>query len=401
MAEHLTLSSGQTLTSPAAPLLAASLRRSGHPVHIAPLRAAEEGAPGSLRAYSVDIASGQGTPFVLAAGCDEARREAVVHELNEWAALARPRTVLLASPRSFCAGVERAIDTVRELLNARSGDDGPLYVRKQIVHNDHVVNDLAEQGAVFVDELDEVPTGSQVVFSAHGVSPQVRAEASARDLAVVDATCPLVTKVHAEARRFAARGHTIVLIGHADHEEVEGTAGEAPEQTVLVECVEDVATLDIPDPRRVSYLTQTTLAVDETQAIISALIRRYPHIQGPGSDDICYATTNRQHAFAETVSEADLALVIGSANSSNSVRLVEVARRRGTPAHLIEDVTQLERPWLHAVTTIALTAGASAPPVLINDALTALHGLGPVTVREHATSTENVTFGLPAGVRPV
>ncbi len=239
------------------------------------------------------------------------------------------RTILLASPRSFCAGVERAIAIVEQLLDQRGG---PIYVRKQIVHNIHVVADLQARGAVFVDELDAVPDGATVVFSAHGVSPAVRTEAADRGLEVIDATCPLVTKVHAEARRFAARGDTVILIGHAGHEEVEGTLGEAPDQTVLVQTADEVAELEIADPARVSYLTQTTLAVDETTEVVGALRARFPALRGPASDDICYATTNRQDALKAIAEESDLVLVVGSTNSSNSVRLVELATATTRPA---------------------------------------------------------------------
>jgi 4-hydroxy-3-methylbut-2-enyl diphosphate reductase len=306
------------------------------------------------------------------------------------------RTVLLASPRSFCAGVERAIEIVEQLL-ARRG--GPIYVRKQIVHNTHVVADLSRRGAVFVDELDEVPAGATAVFSAHGVSPAVRAEAVERGLDVVDATCPLVTKVHSEARRFAARGDTVVLIGHAGHEEIEGTLGEAPDRTVLVETVEDVAALEVEDPSRVSYLTQTTLAVDETSEMVEALRARFPLLRGPGSDDICYATTNRQRSLAAVADEADLVLVVGSANSSNSVRLVEVARRMGTPAYLVDDVSGISESWLAGVAVIGVTAGASAPPELVDQVVQWLRRFGPVTVEERETTRETITFGLPSAAR--
>ncbi|WP_205669091.1 4-hydroxy-3-methylbut-2-enyl diphosphate reductase [Amycolatopsis suaedae] len=313
-----------------------------------------------------------------------------------WRAVAGARTVLLAAPRSFCAGVERAIEIVEQLL-ARRG--GPVYVRKQIVHNTHVVAGLRQRGAVFVDELDEVPPGATVVFSAHGVSPAVRAEAAGRGLDVVDATCPLVTKVHSEARRYAGRGDTVVLIGHAGHEEVEGTLGEAPEHMVLVQTPEDVDTLDPPDPLRISYLTQTTLAVDETTAIVDALRRRFPALRGPADADICYATTNRQDALAVVADEADLVLVVGSANSSNSVRLVELAHRRGTPAHLVEDAGMLRPEWFGGVRVVGLSAGASAPPGLVGDVVSALEALGPVTVRERETVRETVEFILPPVVR--
>ncbi|MEU6642547.1 4-hydroxy-3-methylbut-2-enyl diphosphate reductase [Saccharomonospora sp. NPDC046836] len=316
--------------------------------------------------------------------------------LATWLAVVRPRTLLLASPRSFCAGVERAIEIVERLLDQRNG---PIYVRKEIVHNAHVIAGLRATGAVFVDELDTVPDGATVVFSAHGVSPAVRAEAARRGLEVIDATCPLVTKVHTEARRFAERGDTVVLIGHAGHEEVEGTLGEAPEHTVLVENVDDVANLVVQDPQRVSYLTQTTLAVDDTTEVIEALRTRFPALRGPGTADICYATTNRQDALKAIAGEADLVLVIGSMNSSNSQRLVELAHRAGTPAHLINDASNIRPEWLADAGVIALTAGASAPAHLVESVITTLGGLGPVTVVERATSTETMRFTLPITVR--
>ncbi|PWK88005.1 4-hydroxy-3-methylbut-2-enyl diphosphate reductase [Lentzea atacamensis] len=305
-----------------------------------------------------------------------------------------PRSVLLASPRSFCAGVERAIEIVERLLDQRGG---PIYVRKQIVHNVHVVRSLEARGAVFVDELSEVPVGATVVFSAHGVSPAVRSEAVSRSLDVLDATCPLVTKVHSEARRFAERGDTIILIGHSGHEEVEGTLGEAPDQTVLVETVEDVEALDISGP--VSYLTQTTLAVDETADVIEALHRKFPQLRGPGSDDICYATTNRQVAIRDVAARSDLVLVVGSKNSSNSVRMVELAARGGTPAHLIDDASEIDPAWLAGVSTVGLSAGASAPPELVDEVVSALRSLGSVTVATHTTATETISFTLPLAVR--
>jgi 4-hydroxy-3-methylbut-2-enyl diphosphate reductase len=305
---------------------------------------------------------------------------------------AGPCTVLLASPRSFCAGVDRAIAVVEQLLNQRGA---PIYVRKQIVHNTHVVADLQARGAVFVDELDAVPDRATVVFSAHGVSPAVRTEAAERGLVVIDATCPLVTKVHAEARRFAARGDTVILIGHAGHEEVEGTLGEAPYQTVLVQTVDEVAELEIADPTRVSYLTQTTLAVDETTEIVEALRARFPALQGPVADDICYATTNRQDALTAIAAEADLVLVVGSRNSSNSLRLVELAHRHGTPSYLIDDPSDLRLEWLDGVGVVGLTTGASAPPRLVDAVIATLAELGPVTVVER----ETVHFTLPSTVR--
>lgn len=311
--------------------------------------------------------------------------------------LAGGRTVLLAGPRSFCAGVERAIAVVERLLEQRGG---PVYVRKQIVHNTHVVAELEARGAVFVEELVAVPDGATVVFSAHGVSPAVRIEAADRGLEVIDATCPLVTKVHAEARRFAARGDTVVLIGHDGHEEVEGTRNEAPDRTVLVQTVDEVGELQVSDPSRVSYLTQTTLAVDETSEIIEALRTRFPSLRGPASDDICYATTNRQAAVAAIAEESDLMLVVGSPNSSNSVRLVELARRHGTPSYLIDDPGDIRLEWLEGVRVVGLTAGASAPSRLVEAVIAVLAELGPITVIEREITRETVHFALPPTVSP-
>ena len=308
-------------------------------------------------------------------------------------AASAPHTVLLAAPRSFCAGVERAIEIVEHALAQRGR---PVYVRKQIVHNAHVVADLGQRGAVFVDELAQVPPGATVVFSAHGVSPAVRAEAGRRHLRVIDATCPLVTKVHNEARRFAARGDTVLFIGHAGHEEVEGTLGEAPGNTILVEDVEQAWAVTVPDPERVSYLTQTTLSVDETKEILGVLWSRFPFLKGPGSDDICYATTNRQQALSTVAEKSDLVLVVGSANSSNSVRLVELARRGGTTAYLIDDAGDIRPEWLEGVLTVGVTAGASAPPELVDEVVAAL---GPLRVLEHRTVTEDIKFTLPSAVR--
>jgi 4-hydroxy-3-methylbut-2-enyl diphosphate reductase len=308
----------------------------------------------------------------------------------------RPRTVLLASPRAFCAGVERAIEAVERALDQRGA---PIYVRKQIVHNVHVVRNLGERGAVFVDELDQVPDGAIVVFSAHGVSPAVRAEAASRGLEVIDATCPLVTKVHAEARRFAARGDTVVLIGHPEHEEIEGTLGEAPGQTVLVETTDDIAGLRVPDPSRVSFLTQTTLAIDETADVIAGLRDRFPALRGPGLEDICYATTNRQQAVAAVAAEADVLLVVGSANSHNSLRLVELAARSGIPAHRIDDATEIDPSWIADADTVGVTAGASASPSLVDDVIDALSRLDPVTVVERTVTVEDIHFAPPRPVR--
>lgn len=308
----------------------------------------------------------------------------------------RPRTVLLAGPRSFCAGVVRAIDVVAQLLDR---DGGPIYVRKQIVHNAHVVADLRARGAVFVDELDDVPDGATVVFSAHGVSPAVRVEAARRQLTTVDATCPLVSKVHAEARRYAARGDTIVLVGQPGHDEVEGTRGVAPERTVVVETADDVAALDIPADEPISYLTQTTLAADDTVEVIDALRARFPTARGPASEDICYAATNRQEAVKAIADNADLVLVVGSANSHNSGQLVEVARRHGTPAYLIDDADAIRPEWLVSATVVGLTAGASAPPSLVTAVVDRLAQLGPVAVTEREVTRETIEFTLPSPLR--
>jgi 4-hydroxy-3-methylbut-2-enyl diphosphate reductase len=322
------------------------------------------------------------------------RRAAPVAE--KWAAACRERSVLLAGPRSFCAGVDRAIEIVERALEMRGA---PVYVRKQIVHNTRVVSDLEQRGAVFVDELDEVPDGATVVFSAHGVAPAVRDDASGRGLSVIDATCPLVSKVHAEARRFAREGYTVALIGHAGHEEVEGTLGEAPASTVLVQTADDVAGLAVDDPSKIAYLMQTTLAIDEAADVAGALRDKFPQMRAPGSDDICYATTNRQAAVRAVAAEADLVLVAGSANSSNSVRLVERSEREGTPAHLIDGATDIDLSWLSEVSVVGLTAGASAPPAVVSEIIDALSGLGTVTVTERVTTTESVQFGLPREVR--
>jgi len=316
--------------------------------------------------------------------------------LTQWASAAGPRRVLLAGPRSFCAGVERAIEIVEKTLD-RYGP--PVYVRKQIVHNTHVVASLEQRGAIFVEELGQVPDGARVVFSAHGVSPAVRAEADRRGLDPIDATCPLVAKVHAEARRFAADGYLIALIGHAGHEEVEGTLGEAPESTVLVQSAEDVARLRPADPAKVAYLMQTTLSMDEAAEVAAALRERFPEARAPGSDDICYATTNRQRAVQAVAAEADLVLVAGSANSSNSLRLVETAERAGVTAHLIDGPDDIELGWLAGAGTVGISAGASAPPAVVGHIVAALAGLGPVEVSERITATESIHFSLPKEVR--
>ncbi|WP_239152280.1 4-hydroxy-3-methylbut-2-enyl diphosphate reductase [Virgisporangium aurantiacum] len=365
---------GRRVPAPAAALVAGSLARAGVAVAHRPLCLSD-----------VDVAAMLPGPVALAA-----RGTGAAPAVAAWLAVAAPRTVLLAAPRSFCAGVERAIEIVE-----RSLVDGPVFVRKQIVHNTHVVAGLSARGATFVDELDEVPDGSTVVFSAHGVSPAVRSLADRRGLRVVDATCPLVAKVHVEARRAAARGDTIVLIGHSGHEEVEGTLGEAPASTVLVSTADDVDRLSVPDASRVSFLAQTTLAVDETAAVVSRLRSRFPEARGAAEEDICYATTNRQDAVRLIASDADLVLVVGSANSSNSRRLAELAARQGTRAELVDDVSDVRPEWLAGTRTVGLTAGASAPPGLVDDLVGALGGLGPVTVTERRAATETVRFALP------
>jgi len=306
------------------------------------------------------------------------------------------RRVLLASPRGYCAGVERAVDTVERALR-HYGE--PVYVRKQIVHNSHVVRELEGLGAIFVDSVDDIPAGSTVVFSAHGISPAVRSAADERELTSIDATCPLVTKVHTQARRFADAGYTIVLIGHAGHEEVEGTMGEAPEATVLVESIADAESLQLPPDARVAYITQTTLSVDETREIIEVLRRRFPQIAGPAREDICYATTNRQRAVKELLDEVELLLVVGSRNSSNSVRLVEVARAAGVEAHLVDDVSEIEESWLQDVEIVGVTSGASAPEKLVTGVCDWFRERGVDDIVEHHRVSEDVVFKLPVELR--
>jgi 4-hydroxy-3-methylbut-2-enyl diphosphate reductase len=359
-----------------------------------PLVAAAAGRPVAVIRAVSDSGIGPGLVTGGLAALRSLRLAAPVAEA--WAAACAARTVLLAGPRSFCAGVERAIEIVERALELRGA---PVYVRKQIVHNTRVVHDLEERGAVFVDELDEVPDGATVVFSAHGVSPAVRSDAEGRGLSVIDATCPLVSKVHAEARRFAREGYTVALIGHAGHEEVEGTLGEAPGSTVLVQTAADVAALPATDDSKVAYLMQTTLAIDEAESVATALKERFPRMRAPGSDDICYATTNRQAAVRSVAADADMVLVAGSANSSNSVRLVERSERAGTPAHLIDGASDISLSWLSGVSVVGLTAGASAPPAVVSEIIDALSGLGDVTVAERVTTTESVQFGLPREVR--
>jgi 4-hydroxy-3-methylbut-2-enyl diphosphate reductase len=306
------------------------------------------------------------------------------------------KRLLLASPRGYCAGVERAVETVERAL-ALYGS--PVFVRKQIVHNSHVVRDLQAQGAVFVDSVTDVPPGSTLVFSAHGVAPAVRAAAEARKLTTIDATCPLVTKVHAQARRYADRGYAVVLIGHAGHEEVEGTLGEAPGAIVLVESAADAETLDLPADRPLAYITQTTLSVDETSQIVDVLRRRFPQIEGPAREDICYATSNRQWAVKELLGRIDLLLVIGSRNSSNSNRLVEVARAAGVEAHLVDDETGIDERWLGGCESVGLTSGASAPERLVERVCEWFRERGVIEVREVGLGYEDVAFKLPLELR--
>ena len=302
------------------------------------------------------------------------------------------KTVLLLKPRGFCAGVVRAIDIVRIALETFGP---PIYVRKEIVHNRFVVEELQAKGAIFVDSVEEVPAGERVIYSAHGVSPEVREASQRRRLRIIDATCPLVTKVHVEAVKFAKEGYSLILIGHRDHDEVIGTLGEAPAVTQVVGSPSQVAAVTVPDPDRVAYLTQTTLSLDETKDIIAALKKRFPNIKGPAAQDICYATENRQVAVKEVASEADLLLVVGSENSSNSNRLVEVARNLGTNAHLIDSYKNIKPEWLESVKTIALTAGASAPECLVEEVVKFLADKGFGNVQELEVMPENVRFGLP------
>jgi 4-hydroxy-3-methylbut-2-en-1-yl diphosphate reductase len=412
---------------PSAPMLAGALRRLGLTVHVGPLHTSDRIVTGAARgtlaatgALAVDMetaplrAAANGRPFVavrvvadaagaplwspgtLVRGARALRTlRRTVPALREWTAATGPRTVVLAAPRSFCAGVERAIEVVERALEKRGR---PVYVRRQIVHNAHVVRRLSDLGAVFVDEVEQVPPGATVVLAAHGVAPAVRAAARDRDLDVIDATCPLVAKVHTEVKRYAARGETVFLIGHGDHEEVEGTVGEAPANVIVVEDVAAAGRVSAPDHGRVAYAMQTTLAVDEAERIAGVLRDRFPALAGPRREDICYATTNRQQAVRAIARESDLVLVVGSANSSNSLRLVEVARREGVAAHLVEDAGEVDLAWLAGVGTVGITAGASAPPHLVDDVVAGLAGLGPVTAREVSVGAEDIQFTLPKEV---
>jgi 4-hydroxy-3-methylbut-2-enyl diphosphate reductase len=417
---------GAVVACPTASLLAGALRRRGLRVHEGPIVSTPRLVRGAARAELhatgaiavdmesawlaeaagdrpvavvravVDTPTGElHNPAALVGGAARAYRalRAAAEALADWGEAARPRTIALASPRASCAGVERAVEIVEQALDRH----GPgVYVRKQIVHNAHVVADLERRGVVFVDEIDEVPEGATLVFSAHGVSPAVRAAAAARRLDVIDATCPLVNKVHAEARRFAGAGYSVVLVGHEGHEEVEGTVGEAPEHIQLVADAAEVVDLQVDDPERVAYLTQTTLAVDETDEVIAALRERFPSLAGPRRSDICYATQNRQDAVRGLAGEADLVLVVGSHNSSNSQRLVEVAERHGAPAHLVEDESAIDLRWLASARVVGLTAGASAPEALVQRVLGALRALGPTEVVQRTTTEETVRFRVPS-----
>jgi 4-hydroxy-3-methylbut-2-enyl diphosphate reductase len=416
---------GHAISSPSAPMLAAELRLLGLTVHVGPIESRPKIVTGSARdklaaggALAVDNESywlaQAGKPFAVVRSIVDTGQAPLVHPgalargvralralrvavpaMDAWTSAVRNRSVVLANPRSFCAGVERAIDIVDRALD-RYG--APVYVRRQIVHNAHVVEELHQRGAVFVSEVDEVPPGSVLVIAAHGVAPAVRAEAEARRLTVVDATCPLVAKVHTEVRRYAGRGDTVLLIGHAEHEEVEGTVGEAPEHVIVVGDAAEAARVMPRDASRVAYAMQTTLAVDEAEDIADVLRERFPTLRGPRRDDICYATTNRQLAVRAIAADCDLMLVVGSVNSSNSLRLVEVAEREGVPARLIDDAGSLDLRLLAGAVRIGVTAGASAPPHLVDEIVTTLRGLGPLVVREPSAPPENFHFTLPKEV---
>jgi 4-hydroxy-3-methylbut-2-en-1-yl diphosphate reductase len=419
---------GDRVTSSAAPLLAGALRRAGLTVHVGDIAStdrviddsATRGRLAATGAIAVDSESAflarsapDGRVAVVRAivdtpsrpllrpgivwrgieGLRSLRRAAPV--LQSWANAAGDREIRLAAPRSFCAGVERAIEIVERALD-RYGP--PVYVRRQIVHNLHVVRDLEARGAVFVDEVEQVPAGSVLVFAAHGVAPDVRQSAADRELQVIDATCPLVTKVHNEVRRFAAREATVFLIGHEEHEEVVGTRGEAPGHIEVIGSMEDAARVTVPDPEMVAYVMQTTLAVDDAERIAAVLRDRFPALSAPRKDDICYATTNRQRSVRAIARMSDLVLVVGSANSSNSLRLVEVAAGEGAEAYLVEDATDVDLDWLAGRTRIGITAGASAPPDLVDELVGCLSGLGATDVLETRVVDERVQFTLPREV---
>ena len=419
---------GTTAPSHAAPLIAGALRRLGLHVHVGPIATtdhvvdtvAERAAIARHGVLAVDTESAlvaasapSGQAAVVRAVVDtpdEPLRHpgtlirgprafgslrSAAPAIDAWAAATADREVLLAGPRSFCAGVERAIEVVERAL-AKFGS--PVYVRRQIVHNVHVVAGLERRGAIFVDEAHDVPPGSVLVLAAHGVAPDVRAQAERRSLQVIDATCPLVSKVHAEVRRFAARDHTVFLIGHRDHEEVVGTTGEAPDNVIVVPDAEAAERVDVADPDKVAYVMQTTLAVSEAETTASVLRERFPALSGPRTEDICYATSNRQQAVQAVAAESDLVLVLGSQNSSNSQRLAEVAESVGIPAYLVDDAESVDLNWLARATRIGVTAGASAPHELVDDLIRALSGLGEVSVRNVDVVPENVQFALPKEV---
>jgi len=424
---ELRTGSSPPIPLPAAPLVAGALRRAGLPVQLGPIASTDRIVHGSARAplaadgvLAVDMesaqlagAAGEHPVLVLRAVVDTPRHpllrpgtagrglralanlRAAAPVLTDWQQALGARRVVLASPRSFCAGVARAIEIVERALDRYPG---PVYVRRQIVHNAHVVRELEQRGARFVMELSEVPPNSWVVLAAHGVPPEVHAEAAERNLQVIDATCPLVTKVHNEVRRYAARGDTVFLIGHADHEEVVGSQGQAPDQVIVVGDVAEAESVRPADPDRVAYAMQTTLAVDEAEQIADALRARFPRLTAPARDDICYATTNRQRAIRTIAAETDLVLVVGSANSSNSLRLVEVAEREGTPAYLVEDAGEVDLRWLAGVERIGISAGASAPPHLVDELVAALAGLGPVDLHTRDVVDEHLQFSLPREV---
>ena len=306
------------------------------------------------------------------------------------------RKIILAKPRWFCAGVERAIEVVERALAATSRVEGPVYVRKEIVHNPHVVRALRAQGTIFVEELTEVPEGATAIFSAHGIAPAVRELAAQRKLHVIDATCPLVTKVHVEAQRYAQEGYTILLVGHAGHDEVIGTTGEAPQAIRLVQTLDDAQRVQVTDPHKVAVVTQTTLSIDDTQAIIDVLKQRFPKLVAPKKDDICYATQNRQNAVKAIAKEAEVILVIGASNSSNSIRLTEVAQTAGRTAHLINDANEIDPAWFKDAQCVGVTSGASAPEHLVQAVVDRLKQWGPAKVEEWELVREDVSFGLPS-----
>ncbi|WP_342670866.1 4-hydroxy-3-methylbut-2-enyl diphosphate reductase [Pseudonocardia acaciae] len=425
VADEVRSEDGRRVEIPSAPLLAAALRRRGLTTHIgtfqtgSALVVSRQPDPTGPMVVDMETAAlaprpNENTPFAAVRAIVDtpdhplhtlgtahrgvtalrSLRQAVP-ALEQWAAALGPREVHLAAPRSFCAGVSRAIDTVDRALD-RFG--APVYVRRQIVHNAHVVRELESKGAIFVEEADEVPEGAVLVLAAHGVAPSVHHQAETRELRTIDATCPLVSKVHAEVRRYAGRGETVFLIGHADHEEVQGTLGEAPSSVIVVEDVEAARRVHPADPDKVSYTMQTTLAVDEAEDIAAVLRERFPKLTAPRTDDICYATTNRQQAIRAVAAATDLVLVVGSPNSSNSVRLVEVAEREGTPAHLVDDVGEVDLRWLAGAGRIGITAGASAPPHLVEQLVHCLGGLGPVETTETRLVDEDVLFTLPREV---